>query len=174
MMTWQWIFFAAIIMVANGSACHCSIPPVLFPFTNDKYTDKWWSNIKNETQASYNSSFFVDIGPTANNILENGCSVSMSCILFYNRNITLVQTTIIVVTSDNQRHDFPFTGAAELKLNCNHDGQYTHKGVPFDIQVAGCMGIQQMNKKLRMNLFYIFYKNLINTYIICEGFQFIS
>ncbi|CAO4376336.1 unnamed protein product [Caenorhabditis nigoni] len=159
MMTWQWVFFAAIILVANGSenqetdhcgneeksstppttttmkpttrvkpendhcgkeeksstpptttttmvptttACPCSMPPFLLPFTNDKYTNEWWSNIKDEKQSSYNSSFFVEAGTMRRTILENGCSIAIDCFFFLNENRPRVDSTVIVVTPDNQ------------------------------------------------------------------------
>ncbi|PIC22635.1 hypothetical protein B9Z55_016617 [Caenorhabditis nigoni] len=172
MITWHWIFFTAIILAANGSekpendhcgkeeksstppttttmeatttACPCSIPNL--PFKNDKYTNEWWSNIKNETQSSYNSSFFVEASGMRTNILENGCSIGIDCLIYANVGRTRIQTTIVVVTADGQIRNTTFSKDSEvlLYLDCNRDGRYTHKGVPFDWQIMGCVGVFQV------------------------------
>ncbi|CAO4376335.1 unnamed protein product [Caenorhabditis nigoni] len=164
MITWPWIFFAALILVANGSenqgtdqcgkestpptttACPCTKLSFL-PKTNEKYTEaEWWSNVKNETHSSYNSSFFVDSLGVDIYTQADGCSIGMTCSYFFNFNTTLVKTIYVLVTADNQRHDFPTVGPDDaLELSCNHDGQYTHNGVALDMQVGGCLGITQKN-----------------------------
>ncbi|PIC22631.1 hypothetical protein B9Z55_016615 [Caenorhabditis nigoni] len=144
MITWHWIFFAAIISVGNGSDCPCSKPPNQFPpYTNDKYTAKWWSEIKKEAQSSYNSSLTVETARMTAAVSENGCSIFISCILLENDTITVLKINIILVTSDDQRRNISFNGNDDvaLHLECNNDGQYTYKGVPFDAQIGGCMSI---------------------------------
>ncbi|CAO4376338.1 unnamed protein product [Caenorhabditis nigoni] len=174
MITWQWICFAVIILVANGSenqetdhcgneeksstppttttmeptttACRCSKPPVILPFTNDKYTDEWWSNIKNETQSSYNSSFFVDTTFMTTFILEDGCSVLVHCYFYLNGGTRLFNASAVLVTSDDQRRIIPYKEGygIGLLLDCNNDGQYTYEGAPFDAQVAACVGVTKI------------------------------
>ncbi|UMM31866.1 hypothetical protein L5515_005892 [Caenorhabditis briggsae] len=130
-------------MEATTTACPCSIPPARLPFKNDKYTDEWWSNIKNETQSSYNSSFFVEASGMRTNILENGCSIGIDCLIYANLGRTRIQTTIVVVTPDDQIRNTSFSKDSEvlLYLNCSRDGQYTHEGVLFDWQIMGCVGV---------------------------------
>ncbi|PIC22637.1 hypothetical protein B9Z55_016618 [Caenorhabditis nigoni] len=170
-MTRQWVFFAAIILVANGlennendhcgkeeksstppttttmkpttTDCPCSVPPYVLPFTNDKYTKNWWSNLKDKTLLSYNSSYFVDATEMSSEVSENGCSVSVACIIYVSEFTTFVRATNILVMADDQIYNSTFEAGKDgrLFLDCNHDGQYTYNGVPFDLQVAGCMSI---------------------------------